>query len=196
MRTIEIKLYKFNELSEEAKKNAIEKLHDINVNSSFWHECIVDMFKEDTQKFEVEKVYFSGFWSQGDGAMFEYSGISQELFEEAIDSLKIDNYKKNAMKKAGIFSVKGKQQGCYYHEKSCNHIMYFENNDVLHENIDSLFYEFHSELEDFIEDKYIELARELYNKLENEYEYQTSEEAIIETIECNDYEFTEEGEIY
>jgi hypothetical protein len=31
--------------------------------------------------------------------------------------------------------------------------------------------------------------------LQKEYDYQTSEEAIIETIEANDYEFTEEGEL-
>jgi len=31
--------------------------------------------------------------------------------------------------------------------------------------------------------------------LQNEYEYLTSEEAIIETIIANEYEFTEEGEL-
>ena len=31
--------------------------------------------------------------------------------------------------------------------------------------------------------------------LQKEYEYLTSEEAIIETIEVNEYEFTEEGEL-
>lgn len=31
--------------------------------------------------------------------------------------------------------------------------------------------------------------------LQKEYEYQTSEEAIVETIEANEYEFTEDGRI-
>jgi predicted transcriptional regulator len=31
--------------------------------------------------------------------------------------------------------------------------------------------------------------------LQKEYEYLTSEEAIIETIEANEYEFTEKGEM-
>jgi len=32
--------------------------------------------------------------------------------------------------------------------------------------------------------------------LRQEYEYQTSEEAIIETIAANDYDFTNEGRIF
>jgi hypothetical protein len=36
MKTIEIKLYKFAELSEEAKQKAIEKHYDINVSYDWW----------------------------------------------------------------------------------------------------------------------------------------------------------------
>jgi hypothetical protein len=39
-------------------------------------------------------------------------------------------------------------------------------------------------------------CREIYRALETEYDYLTSEEAIIETIEANEYEFTEDGELY
>jgi hypothetical protein len=40
------------------------------------------------------------------------------------------------------------------------------------------------------------IAEEYLSMLRREYEYLTSEEAIKETIECNEYEFTEEGKIY
>lgn len=36
MKTIEIQLYKFDELSEEAKQNAINKLCDVNVDFDWW----------------------------------------------------------------------------------------------------------------------------------------------------------------
>ena len=35
----------------------------------------------------------------------------------------------------------------------------------------------------------------IYRRLENEYDYRTSEEGCREAIEANDYEFTEEGDI-
>jgi hypothetical protein len=36
MKTIEVKLYSFDELSEEAKEKAIEKLYDLNVDYEWW----------------------------------------------------------------------------------------------------------------------------------------------------------------
>jgi hypothetical protein len=40
-----------------------------------------------------------------------------------------------------------------------------------------------------------DLLQDYWIMLRNEYEYLTSEEAIIETIEANEYEFTEKGEM-
>ena len=46
-----------------------------------------------------------------------------------------------------------------------------------------------------LEEQFLKDILEDYKKiLSAEYEYQTSKEAIIETIEANEYEFTEEGE--
>lgn len=42
MRTHKIKLYKFNELSEEAKQKALEELYDINVNHDWWEAVYYD----------------------------------------------------------------------------------------------------------------------------------------------------------
>jgi hypothetical protein len=46
--------------------------------------------------------------------------------------------------------------------------------------------------EQFIED----ISRAYATILSNEYGYLTSTEAIIETIEANEYEFTEKGELH
>lgn len=40
------------------------------------------------------------------------------------------------------------------------------------------------------------LGEEYLSLLRQEYEYQTSEEAVKETIECNEYDFTIEGRIF
>ena len=39
------------------------------------------------------------------------------------------------------------------------------------------------------------LLQDYLHMLQSEYDYATSREAIIETIEANEYEFTEEGEL-
>jgi hypothetical protein len=49
--------------------------------------------------------------------------------------------------------------------------------------------------EDLVTDFLRSLAEDYRIMLQREYEYLTSREAIIETIEANDYEFTEDGEL-
>lgn len=196
MKTIEIKLYKFEELTKEAQQKTIEKYYAINVEYYDWYTPTTEQFKDMTKDFEVEKVYFSGFASQGDGAMFEYSGVTQELFDSAIDSLKLPNYKKSAMKLSGCFSAKGTHQGHYSHEKCCYHVMDFEPIYDNRDNINELFDTHHIELEEYITEKYEEIAKQLYRELESENDYLTSEEAIKETLIANEYEFTEDGVIH
>ena len=194
--TITYKIFKFDELSDEAKEKALETCRDYNVDGDFWHDYTTEDFAETTTKFDVDKVYFSGFWSQGDGAMFEYSGISQELINEAIDSLTLPNWKKNAMKMESSFSANGKHSGHYHHENSCQHNLSFEGDNSDHENICDLFDLYHDDLEEFIIEEYKDIARELYRTLEKDYEHRTSDEAVQETIEANEYEFNEDGTRY
>jgi hypothetical protein len=44
-----------------------------------------------------------------------------------------------------------------------------------------------------IENLIVDLRKEFLKQLKDEYEYQTSEEAIVETLEANEYLFTKEG---
>lgn len=50
-----------------------------------------------------------------------------------------------------------------------------------------------------VEDKLIELARDamrwIYRQLMKEYDWQTADEQVIESIRANEYWFTEDGEI-
>ena len=50
---------------------------------------------------------------------------------------------------------------------------------------------------EILDDQYIKrYSEDILSYLRAEYEYQISDEAIIETIEANDYDFTTEGKIY
>jgi len=199
MRTITqtINLFKFEELTEELQQKVIEKNRDINTDFD-WHESIFEYFKEDNEKyFDIKNIYFTGFWSQGDGAMFEYSGINENLLNEAIESLNLPKWKKQILSTQICISGKGVQRGHYYHENSCDHTIYIEdNNNGYYQNIYDLIDLYSSDIEDFIITKYKDICQDLYKNLENEHDYLQSDEVIKETLICNDYDFTEEGDIY
>lgn len=195
MRTIEQTVYSFNELSEDVKRKVIEKNYEINIYDD-WYECTVESYKEENKYFDVDKVYFSGFWSQGDGAMFEYSGIKQELVDEFIDSLDLSPMRKGWLKNNICVSGKGNQRRLYYHANSCNHTIWWEvDNGYL--DWTTTFYQwlesFSEDFEEFVIDKYKDICNNLYRDLEQHYEYLTSEEAIIESM--NEYEFFENGDM-
>jgi hypothetical protein len=191
-----VNTYSFDELSEEAKKHAIEKLCDINTDYE-WYDCTIDDFKDRAREkgFDVDKTYFSGFWSQGDGAMFEGSVDFHVWKPTNIHPLVIkciDN---------GLISLSWsvKHRGHYYHSK-CRYIdfdygnvpyTWKSNYGATGRIIDEM-----TKIEAQLEEDFTELCADLYRSLEEEYEYQTSEEAIIETIEANEYEFTEDGDLF
>ena len=71
MRTEALHIYTYEELSDEAKAKARDwyRKNDDNEYSEF----VIDDAKEVAalMGWEIDKVYYSGFWSQGDGACFE-----------------------------------------------------------------------------------------------------------------------------
>jgi hypothetical protein len=196
MKTKTINIYEFSELSEEAKQKAVENNRDIVIAHDWSSFVIEEIKKQNSDYFTIENIYFSGFWSQGDGAMFEYSCITEKLYFEAVESLSLPNWKK-AILKNGYHSAKGKHRGHYYHEKCCLHDIHIETDNGMqyYKNIERLFYENEDLICDYVIEKYEELCREIYEKLENEYNCQTSDEVIIETIEANNYEFDVDGNI-
>ena len=199
MRVLETKVYTFNELSEEAKERAIEKNRYIEVEFFDWYECIYIMFKEKySDLFEITDIYFSGFHSQGDGAMFEYDGITDKLIDEFIAQLQLTPLRKKIVKDIYYFRGSGRQHGHYCHEKCCWHIINIECTYAYREghypNIDEFMYELQVDFDAYVRERYIELAQELYSMLKLDYEWLTSDEAISETLIENEYEFTEDGE--
>lgn len=206
MKTVELKLYKFDELSKDVQEKVIEKNRDINVYDD-WHEFILeDWIKEEipSKGFEATNIYYSGFWSQGDGAMFEYDGIAYELLNEFVDTILIGNEPLSPMRKQWILnnvsvSAWGKHRGPYNHEGCCSHSIYWEvNNGDLHYS--ATFYKwlvsFADDFEWFLREKYNSICQDLYRSLEESYDYLTEERQIVETLYGQDYDYTEDGNIY
>jgi len=196
MKTVEIGVYQFDELSESAKEKAREWYRSGGFDYP-WHEYTIDEFiTENQSKFYDINAFFSGFWSQGDGACFEYSNISQDYFWQIIEGLNLPNWKKRIIEQCD-FSAKGKHTGHYYHENSISHYFTLEARfNWSYKNATDFVSEIESLVSDQIEQDAKELSRELYKTLEKEWEYLNSDESVDESILANEYEFTEDGNRY
>jgi predicted RNA-binding protein YlxR (DUF448 family) len=161
MRTIETNVYKFEELSEQGKDNAVERLSDINTSHT-WYEFTYD---------DANNV-----------------GIKIEGFDidrGAYVKLEIDSHIETAQK---ILAEHGETCDTYKDAKQ-----FIEDIDKLvEEDENEEFCEQKEELEDNFKKA---LEEDYLSMLRNEYEYLNSREAIIETIEANEYEFTEDGKL-
>lgn len=151
MLTKTYQVYKFNELPEEAKEKAIERLYDINIDYEWWQ-----YIYEDAKRIGLEITSFDLDRNrQAEGNLIEYPYKVIELIKkehgECCDTYKFAQRWKKDLKED--------------------------------QNLDNE--------QEFLD----ELLEEYSMMLQKEYEYLTSNEAIIETIEANDYDFTLDGKI-
>ncbi len=194
MKTIEITLYKFEELSEETQQIAIDGVRYYEYYLDYeWYDGVFEGVKEagGYLGIEVDKIYFSGFSSQGDGACFEGKYRYQKEALKNITANWPDNktlqdiaFHLQREQKANFYGIMAdvKHQGNYYHENSTD-IRVFHNYNS--KNVTD---------EDEIIDILRDFMRWIYKALELEYEYLMSDEAVIESIKANGYDFNIEGE--
>lgn len=187
MRTIRTKVYKFDELSEQAKQVAIEDNRNINTDYD-WFEPMFEGFREklDAVGFYDSEIFFSGFWSQGDGACFD-AKINALQFAETTNEKRVAN-----LIDAGIlegFTIEKTSFANHYSHEKTRYV------DVWREdrkNIDDVLVS----LCEKIEAKRLELSREIYIDLNKAYEELQSDEFISETLIANEYEFLFNGKQY
>jgi len=198
MRTYETTVYKFSELKEEAQKTAIENMRDTNIFGEWW-DFVYEDLKRDMIPFgiEVSKIYFSGFASQGDGAMFEGHINDWEKLSSVIKISK--GIKRLITDYDGGYLWK--HEGHYYHENciSFDDDMLVNWHYYLGQNIkpkdekriDKALTEINKAIEEFVKSK----CRELYEALEQQYDWLVSDEAVKETLLADDdhTEFLENG---
>jgi hypothetical protein len=190
MKTIEIELYKFTELSDHAKNVAIEKERDHEIEFDLFSDFCHEKISENGFKGNI-KLQYSLSYSQGDGLSFscDYFDNLNALFIEILGTEKqktIDFIINNC-------SLKINGNNGYYCYSSRNDIFlefddYKGNCYLIHETV--------SKVESKLKDLYIDLCKELENKGYSEIEYQYSDEYITETLIENDYYFTIDGLIY
>lgn len=197
MRIIETKAYQLHELSSEAQEKAID---NFRYNERYpvhgWWEFVYDDVKPIAAMFglEIDEIYWSGFYSQGDGACFE------GYYSYKAGGLKaVEEYAPTDMELYGI--VKGlqdiqrrffygltastKHRGHYYHS-GCMAVNVGQRDFSYYVNEDA-----ESEVTNLLR----QFADWIYSRLEDEHDYLMSDEAVRATIEDNEYEFDEEGNL-
>lgn len=181
----------FEEHSKEVQEKILEKHYSVNVDHE-WYESTLENLTEALQKagFNDINIYFSGFSRQGDGAQFNGYYIFEgkklaKIKKEYPKWIELHDFVRGLENIASKYSdiyFKISHKGHYSHE-NCTEF-YFERND---------YKEVKSEHEETIIHHCKSFMKEIYSLLEDEYDYLTSEEAIKETFDCNDYEFDAAG---
>jgi hypothetical protein len=172
----------------------LEEYRYSDVQDSFWSERVIEMFTEDMKLIgiEVDKAFYSGFYSQGDGACFEGRVCDWSLFLEAagykdlIDVIPCSDQPR----------LPWHQSGHYYHEYCTTFDtdgLYLDNPHC--EEWDTLRHAMWAanygesgplisradEFIEFVRDK----MRDLYKLLEEEYDHLTSDETVLAGIFAN-----------
>ena len=172
MKEIKIKIYEFSELSEKAQQNAIEKLYDINVDYSEWDNSV-----EDAKEIGLKII------SLDDHRQNEGEFISSAY--ETANLIKVNHGETCGTYKTAISFINEWDKAVENFSDGIN------KNKVTEENEG----EFDSIAND-LEKEFLQSLLEDYRIMRNKnYEYLTSEEAIKETIEANEYLFYSNGDL-
>ncbi|SOC20673.1 hypothetical protein SAMN05877809_11319 [Rhodobacter sp. JA431] len=207
--TICTTVYQFPELSDAAKAKARSWYRDLAPHDDWWGAVYEDFericeilgIRVKTTPVRLMSggmrhkpcVWFSGFWSQGDGACFEgYLGHSKGAAARIRGYAPMDATlhgiadRLQAIQRRNFYrlAAEASHRGRYYHE----HTMSV---DVTRDSPSSQPPT--EDAEEIVTEALRDLARWLYRQLQAEYEHLTSDEAIEEGIIVNAYTFTEEG---
>jgi plasmid maintenance system killer protein len=174
MRTIQTTLYKFNELSEAAQKKAITEFYSINIEHD-WFDFIFEDAKNiglKINEFDNDRGYCKG-------------KLLHSLTE--VCDLIITNH----------------GESCETHKTAKSYLkewdkLVAEHSDGIQKDkvCEDKEYEFDKLADELDKQFRLSLCEDYRIILQHEYEYQTSDAAIKETIIANDYEFTIEGNFH
>lgn len=175
MRTIETVVYKFDELSEEAKKKAIEGLADINVDEDWsWY------IYEDAENIGLKITGFDLDRANYCKAEFMEGAENCANLIIANHGETCDSYNTAKEFLNSRYEIVKKYSDTIGLKKFGED----DSREFFEESLDTLEYAFRQSL-----------SKDYLSSLKREYDYKTSEEAIVETIKANDYEFTDEGKL-
>ena len=173
MRTIETTVFTFDELSEEAKQRAIQDYRNKDVYWYDWWECIYD----DAKNVGIKIKHFDT------GRSWD---IGIEFIESAYDAAE------KIMKEHGQ-TCETYKTAAQFVKDWAELVAKYSDGIKLDKVAEDNEWEFDQEADELEEEFRRDIGHDFLILLQKEEEYLNSDEAISETIEANEYEFTEEG---
>jgi hypothetical protein len=186
----------------------LEKYRYINVEHNNWWDCVESDFVEDMKQvgIQVDKIYFSGFWSQGDGACFVGS------LDNALTYLNhhhVDQFPmlRKLIEMDGTVWATSDHRGRYYHSSSvsinaeCEAFWQCANpkselQEAVIQRWDGMVDKEIVDFEAALAEQWRTYMNDLYTKLEEEHDYLTSDDGVWDTLVANDLiEEVEEEEV-
>lgn len=222
---VTIEAYEFHELSDAAKEKARAWWREASAGDSWWSESTIEEANEQAKLMGITidpvnqkwrsadgkrsgvdmspRIYWRGFWSQGDGACFEGTWRASDVQADKVADGWGDDPATTEIKRIAAefdriakayphssFSVK--HRGRYYHEHCTEFDFQFPDDNEGEDWPESKREEWDKEC-DALKEAAKDFMRWIYRQLEKEYEYHDSDEQIDETIMANEYLFTAEG---
>jgi len=204
MRTVEKTLYKYEELSDRAKQKARECYLEGGLDYSWWEDSYEDFARvaeilgitlsqrsvplmSGKCRYEPE-IYFSGFYHQGSGSSFFGTyGYAKGAVA------KIKKYAPQDEELHRIAQGLQDVQRRHFYRLTAD-ITSVRDHYIRVEVVDSENpYRDIGDAEDDVRELMNDFNDWMFKRLQDEYEYLTSDEAVEESIIANEYEFDEEG---
>jgi len=186
METKEITLqtYTYDELSEEAKEEAIEEMSDVNISFEWWdYDGHLDLsVKEMKDRHITDGEYPESLLFSHKHLYFDVDRGQYIQF----DGLTVNN--DNVFRKL-LRIPKRLWENCQYSFESPRN----SNTRLVIESLDRDFTPKQQAIVDRAIDIFSDKVHEAWVNLRNTYEYEVSKEGIEETIRINDYRFYEDG---
>jgi hypothetical protein len=191
----------YNELPDSDKQTVLDKYRTINVDYERWCDYLLDDWKLrlGNDGFGECDIEFSGFWSQGDGASFTSDRLPSPSSDTDVsrtwnDLCNAATLLDTPVDRDDIYNLSwGKvvRSGSRYHHEHSVHVDWELDVDTV--NPDLIGYEltpyytafmqaltkFYSE---YLPNRVVHLCREIYRELNEEYDYQTSDEVVAEAL--------------
>lgn len=192
MRTVRTKVYKFDELSEQAKQVAIEEVR----NEYYEYNDFANWAVDDCSLFEPKEKELIELFGED---------YNFPLIKNTRESIYFDTERNRFLDCAKAMQITNKKQfllwlGIDIEDEAFENI-YFEiitpnyrnaSTEIAFDDYDERF----GDIIDMAEEKFNSLIRDIIDRIEADIDYRFTDEAIIEDIEANDYEFLPNGKKY
>jgi hypothetical protein len=199
MKTIELNIYQFNELSKDAQSKAIEEYRErLYKYNTFSEYALDDCYLYEPRHTEIVDLCPS--YADYGKPIIGNSGSRKVFYDldrnrhlDASNGIVINNEKMfmewleipEGMHDKVYFTIRA-TKGRYpdtkinFEENHCDYIFSYEETKILY----------------YAEVKFSNHMEEVLDRISEAYEYYFSDEYIAEQLEINEYEFTEDGKIY